>query len=331
MFNLETTNSLVHNYLIALYAQYQPDKLLTYLQLKGDESTVLFDIRYAARICTQIGDMPQATIHLLTAMGAFEEAVEQALMKNDVELAKQTAEKVQSMVEKTDLAKRLWLKIAKHVIKNIYVSKDDKETLKNNQLNIKMATSILNECPLLKIEDILPYFPEFLTIDHFKEAICQSLEEYNRNIETLRDDMKLATESAHEIREEIRQLRNRFVVIDSSERCIICNTMIMSRAFYAFHCGHLFHSDCLIVEIRSYLDTETVNRLDHLLASIKSLQSPSESESGRIDQANQCESLQAEVDDIVSNDCLLCGNAMISSVDKPFIDPTDISDLRGWD
>ena len=332
---METNNSLVHNYLIVLYAQYQPDKLLTYLQLKGqDEACVPYDIRYAARICAQLGTIPEATVHLLTSMGAYEEAIEQALNNNNVELAKQTAEKVQSMLNKADLAKRLWLKIAKFVIKNMYVqSKDDADMSNNSQFNIKMATSILNECPLLRIEDILPYFPEFLTIDHFKEAICQSLEEYNRNIETLRDDMKLATESAHDIREEIRLLRNRFVIIDATEKCTLCSTMIMSKAFYAFHCGHLYHSNCLHKEIRQYLDPVQMKKVDQLLLSIKSLQtnSATQPDIGRIDQANQCEELQAEVDDIVASECLLCGNYMISSIDKPFVDPTDVIEYRGWD
>ena len=35
---------------------------------------------------------------------------------------------------------------------------------------------------LLKIEDVLPFFPDFVLIDDFKEAICTSLEEYNRQI-----------------------------------------------------------------------------------------------------------------------------------------------------
>lgn len=28
--------------------------------------------------------------------------------------------------------------------------------------------NLLHECNLLKIEDILPFFPDFVTIDHFK-------------------------------------------------------------------------------------------------------------------------------------------------------------------
>ena len=39
---------------------------------------------------------------------------------------------------------------------------------------------------LLKIEDILPFFPDFVTIDHFKDALCESLSEYNKSIEHLK-------------------------------------------------------------------------------------------------------------------------------------------------
>ena len=34
------------------------------------------------------------------------------------------------------------------------------------------AMQFLQECSLLKIEDILPFFPDFVTIDHFKVMSC---------------------------------------------------------------------------------------------------------------------------------------------------------------
>lgn len=37
----------------------------------------------------------------------------------------------------------------------------------------------LRSCELLKIEDILPFFSDFVTIDHFKDAICNSLKVKN--------------------------------------------------------------------------------------------------------------------------------------------------------
>lgn len=47
---------------------------------------------------------------------------------------------------------------------------------KDGELNdIEKAMSLLQECDLLRIEDILPYFSDFETIDHFRNAICNSL------------------------------------------------------------------------------------------------------------------------------------------------------------
>jgi hypothetical protein len=51
---------------------------------------------------------------------------------------------------------------AKHVVHE----KDD----------IQQAMQFLQQCELLKIEDILPFFSDFVTIDHFKDAICTSLQ-----------------------------------------------------------------------------------------------------------------------------------------------------------
>ena len=53
---------------------------------------------------------------------------------------------------------------------------------------------------LIKIEDILPLFPDFVQIDNFKEAICQSLEDYNSQIANLKSEMDDATHIADALR-----------------------------------------------------------------------------------------------------------------------------------
>lgn len=55
------------------------------------------------------------------------------------------------------------------------------------------------ECDLLKIEDILPFFPDFVVIDSFKREICVSLEEYNGKIEGLRKEMEDYTLSSEAV------------------------------------------------------------------------------------------------------------------------------------
>ena len=68
-----------------------------------------------------------------------------------MDLAKQNADKPDNDEE---LRKKLWLRIARHVVEE--------------EKDIKRAMEFLHECDLLKIEDILPFFPDFVTIDHFK-------------------------------------------------------------------------------------------------------------------------------------------------------------------
>lgn len=58
-----------------------------------------------------------------------------------------------------ELQKKLWLKIARHVVQE--------------EKDVKKAMNCLSSCNLLKIEDILPFFPDFVTIDHFK--VCDRL------------------------------------------------------------------------------------------------------------------------------------------------------------
>lgn len=67
----------------------------------------------------------------------------------------------------------------------------------------------LKKCDLLKIEDILPFFPDYVLIDDFKDEICSALGEYNINIEELKAEMDNATSSAEYIRLDVRKLKKR--------------------------------------------------------------------------------------------------------------------------
>lgn len=78
-----------------------------------------------------------------------------------------------------------------------------------------------------------------------QEAICGSLEEYNKHIDDLKQEMEEATESAKRIREDIQEMRNKYGVVDSQEKCAACDFPLLNRPFYLFLCGHVFHYDCL--------------------------------------------------------------------------------------
>jgi hypothetical protein len=73
------------------------------------------------------------------------------MQNNDLELARINADKPE---DDDLLRKKLWLNIAKHIVQE---NKD-----------IKSALEFLKQSNLLKIEDILPFFPDFVLIDDFK-------------------------------------------------------------------------------------------------------------------------------------------------------------------
>lgn len=78
-------------------------------------------------------------------------------------------------------------------------------------------------------------------------------QEYNQKIQTLKEEMEEATNSAEQVRNEIQSFRNCFTYINSADKCEVCNMILMVRPFYFFPCNHMFHSDCLLAELEPCL------------------------------------------------------------------------------
>ena len=111
------------------------------------------------------------------------------------------------------------------------------------------AIALLKECALLKIDDLLPWFPDFVVIDRFKDKIVESLEDYNARIDELKEEMDHYTSSAEQVRVEIRGLKTRHGELRGDQVCELCDPAILRRVFYLFPCSHAFHADCLVAEV----------------------------------------------------------------------------------
>ncbi|KAL4225031.1 Vacuolar protein sorting-associated protein 18 like protein [Mactra antiquata] len=307
--NLKNKDQAIHNYLLSLYAQLQPDKLMGYLQDQDQE--LCYDLKYGLRLCSEYG-LKKECVHIYSLMELYEEAVELALTV-DVELAKDKAKKLNE--EDVELRKKLWLRIARHVVEE--------------EKDVKQAMAFLHDCDLLKIEDILPFFPDFVTIDHFKDAIVSSLQEYNQDIERLKEEMEEATNSAEEIRKEIQGFRNKYAQVKALDKCSKCGFPLMTRAFYLFPCQHKFHSDCLIEEILPNLTGKIGSKVKELQKKLAEREDSRQSVIGKPDpEITSKQTLKAELDDLVASECIYCGIYMIRSIDKPFID--DNEEDVGW-
>ncbi|KAG8987850.1 hypothetical protein FRB90_003109, partial [Tulasnella sp. 427] len=211
-----------------------------------------YDLDYALRLCKQHNRL-QACVHIYAKMAMWEESVDLALEMKDLELAKVNCERATEDATTAGasgdegLRKRLWLKVAKFVVQE--------------QNDIKTALKLLDNTPLVKIEDILPFFPDFVVIDDFKEEICNALEGYSAHIDSLKAEMDEATKSAEAIKNDIKNLQNRFVTLEATEKCSICGLNLLTRQFYVFPCQHCFHADCLIGQVKEYLPAPSLRRL----------------------------------------------------------------------
>lgn len=227
---LGSADSAVHNTLVSIYASH-PSKdesaLLSYLEAQGDEPR--FDPDFALRLCIQHRRVLSCA-RIYTSMGQYVQAVALALSHDQVELASIIADRPMS---NPILRKKLWLAVAKKVISQ------------QSGGGIKAAIEFLKRCDLLKIEDLIPFFPDFVVIDDFKEEICAALEDYSRNIDALRREMDESSLTAANIKVDIAALDRRYAIVEPGEKCYACGLPLLSRQFFVFPCQHAFHSDCL--------------------------------------------------------------------------------------
>ncbi|KAH0877298.1 hypothetical protein HID58_064692 [Brassica napus] len=351
----------IHNLLLSLYAKQEDDSaLLRFLQCKfgkGRENgpEFFYDPKYSLRLCLK-EKRTRACVHIYSMMSMHEEAVALALQKDtefasttvsvlqiDSELAMAEADKVE---DDEDLRKKLWLMVAKHVVKQEKGAKRE---------NIRKAIAFLKETDgLLKIEDILPFFPDFALIDDFKETICSSLEDYNKQIEQLKEEMNDATRGADNIRNDISALTQRYAVIDREEECGVCKRKILTMTgdfrmaqgysssgplapFYVFPCGHSFHAQCLITHVTSCAHEEQAEHILDLQKQLTLLGSETRRDmnGNRSDEpitsTTTADKLRSELDDAIASECPFCGELMINEITLPFIKPEETRHSASWD
>lgn len=228
VYQLNSKDVAVHNTLVTIYALH-PSKdesgLLSYLQAQGDEPR--YDPDFALRLCIQ-HHRTLSCVHIYTSMEQYLQAVDLALSHNEVELAAVIADRP---ISNPTLRKRLWLAVARKVI--------------SQSNGIQKAIEFLKRCELLKIEDLIPFFPDFVVIDDFKEEICGALEDYSRSIDALKQQMDESSLTATNIKVDIAALDHRYAIVEPGEKCYVCGLPLLSRQFFIFPCQHSFHSDCL--------------------------------------------------------------------------------------
>ncbi|CAK7205754.1 tethering complex subunit [Sporothrix eucalyptigena] len=291
---LHSTDAAVHNTIVSIYAAH-PSRdeaaLLSYLESQGDEPR--FDPDFALRLCIQYKRV-LSCVHIYTSMGQYVQAVDLALSHDAVELASVVADRPMG---NTALRKKLWLAVARKVISQ------------QSHGGIKTAIDFLKRCDLLKIEDLIPFFPDFVVIDDFKEEICAALEDYSREIDGLKKEMDDSSQTAANIKVDIAALDHRYAIVEPGEKCYVCGLPLLSRQFFVFPCQHAFHSDCLGRRVLEQSSLSIGRKIRELQVQItKGLVTGSKKDA-----------MVAELDALVASACILCSDFAIKKIDEPFI------------
>eukprot|EP00887_Chlorella_sp_A99_P003324 scaffold26.g3324.t1 len=305
---LGSTEPALHNLVVAMLAQQSEDEgpLLEYLASAGRDllGRPQYDPVHALRLVRERGRL-RAAVQLFCELGII--------------ARKPEGDEV--------LSRKLWLTIARHLVEQ------QRDTPGKQQDEcIRDITHLLEESKgAIRIEDILPLFPDFVEIDAFKDAICSSLEVYNQEIEDLRREMQVSTKTAQAIREDLAQLEHRAASLDTSEPCARCGRPLhqppptsagpsggaLPRVFL-FPTGNAFHGACLCAEVGALLPPHERRRLAQLAARLagtrQGLHAPSAG-----DDAASTDALLRELDALVTGEDPLCGEQLARQLDMAFV------------
>ncbi|KKY13629.1 putative vacuolar protein sorting protein [Diplodia seriata] len=289
-----SADAAVHNTLISIYASHpsrDESALLQYLEAQSYAQEQNYDADFALRLCIQHKRV-QSCVHIYSSMSQYVQAVELALKYDEIDLASSVADRPES---NPALRKKLWLAVAKKVI--------------SQSTGIKPAIEFLRRSELLRIEDLIPFFPDFVVIDDFKEEICAALEEYSRQIDALKREMDESTQTAEHIKRDIKQLESRYAIVEPGEKCYICRLPLLARQFFVFPCQHAFHSECLGKRVVEQSGRSKANRIGKLQTEVMKGMSTGASR----------ERAARELDELVAAACILCSELAVKQIDEPFV------------
>lgn len=169
----------------------------------------------------------------------------------------------------------LWLEVAKHIIND-------------QSLALSESSRILDESPLLSLEEILPLFPDFVVIDTFKSELSSSIEGYDRNLISLRTAMMASMDTSDTYTSRLIKKSSEDIAIPINTFCALSGRPILAGSFNCFPSGLVYFPDSVYTAHCAFLNTPRTSQ-----------------------SITNCET------------CVLTGSNMVDSIDIPFFTQLD--------
>jgi vacuolar protein sorting-associated protein 18 len=298
----------------------------------------LYDPVKALRSCRAHG-RSRAAVALLREVAMAEEAVELAL-EFDPDLAAAIA---RSAPGDEAQRRRLWMTIARRAAAaGPAEGKDDAEARAWRVAEVARVVEASRGA--VGIEDVLPFFPDFVEIDALRDAVCRSLERYSAEVEALRREMATSAGTAQAIREDLARLDLRGATLDESEPCARCGRSLHRAPpatagpsggslprLYLFPTGNAFHGSCLCAEVASLgpeVQRRRVTRLQARLAA--TMEGAASVPAFNGEPAMPVEEVRGLLNEEVAVEDPFCGEIVVSHISKPFVLPEEAALEASW-
>jgi hypothetical protein len=337
IYEKQIQNKLIHNTFFSTLITYpnieNENMILKHLELyqtgrkryfgNFDKVEVSFDYDFILRLCFKFNKI-QSAIYLYSTMGKNEEAVNLALKNDLIESAILVADKPTGFEDNE--RKHLWLRISKKLINKVIVDRQfitqnkdlffkniDVDVEENEQIYI-LLQYLTKKCDLITIKDLLPLFPDFIVIDNFKDSLVESLQKLSLEMTKKSIEMDSTLKESENLNLQIKNFEAKnFQIINPSESCEICHSILTIRKFIVFPCSHAFHQDCLVQQILESNNYKTKN-------SIYKLQKQIIMNSKNPKVLNV---LKDDIAELLSKSCCLCSEIKINEIDDPLIKAGD--------
>ncbi|BDA49156.1 Vacuolar protein sorting-associated protein 18 homolog [Coccomyxa sp. Obi] len=331
---LSSTDTTVHNLAVTLYSKEADERrLLEYLQTAKDTfGKPYYDAQFALRVARQNGRL-RACVQLLCELQLHEDAVALALTF-DRALASAVAARAE---DDEALQRKLWLAIARHLIDAASENSDS-----DPRQRVAAVVEVLQEAEgRIRIEDVLPLFPDFVTIDAFKAAICASLEDYNSQIERLKYEMADATRMADALRRDMAALERQSGTLDLTEPCARCGRAIGAQPvasacpsgratpkFYLFPTRNAFHGTCLATEVMELASPQQCSKIRSIMLRLSRISLEGNDVPNGKNQQEEDE-LRQTLESIIAIEDPYNGEIVVRNIRKEFVNAEE-NELALW-
>ncbi|KAG5420003.1 PEP3 [Candida metapsilosis] len=320
----------LNNYYLSLLITHDDG---THLIIKFINHETAYDQNYIQRLCL-LHDKVHPAVLIYIDMGLFEQALEVSLKNNAIELGELVLSKYEEIAEEEDGSKlekesyntrrHLWLTFAKHLIDRTCEGKQvGLEAVDSSSNKLNATLSYIQKNSPLGLKDLLPLFPETVTINNFKDEIVDSLNEYKRSLQDInmriQENHSLLTTLKQEAQDETQKRSEYYSVIKPGSTCYLCHNLLATKKFIFFdNCQHGFHKECLV---RYNLKSKANYNFKKLYQSFI-----------RNKDKDQRE-IKKEIDDMLCKECILCNEASINNIDVGYLEENDrdVDEIKAWE